>query len=143
MAGRAPKTAPTDVPPTAFLDTVDGRRAAEGRVLLDLMREATGTDGVMWGPTMVGYGTLHYRSPGGATEGTWFRVGFSPRAAKLTLYGLQGHPRSEELLARLGPHTLGAGCVYANRLEQLDLDVLRDLVAHSFADVTGVEVVDG
>lgn len=92
---------------------------------------------------MVGYGTLHYRSPSGATEGTWFRVGFSPRAAKLTLYGLQGHPRSEELLARLGPHTLGAGCVYANRLEQLDLDVLRDLVAHSFADVTGVEVVDG
>ena len=143
MAGRAPKTAPTDVPPEAFLETVDGRRAEEGRILLDLMAEATGSEGVMWGPSMVGYGSFHYRSPGGGAEGTWFRVGFSPRKAKLTFYGLQGHPRSEELLGRLGPHTLGAGCVYANRLEHLDLDVLRELVAHSFQDVTAVEVVDG
>jgi hypothetical protein len=142
MAGRAPKTARTDVRPTAYLESLDARRAAEGRVLLDLMAEATGTEGVMWGPTMVGYGSLRYRSPSGATAGEWFRVGFAPRRAKLTFYGLQGHPRSEELLARLGPHSLGAGCVYANRLEHLDLEVLRELVAHAFTDVTEVEVVD-
>lgn len=140
MAGRAPKTARTGVRPTTYLASLDARRAAEGRVLLDLMAEATGTEGEMWGPTMVGYGSFHYRSSSGATEGEWFRVGFSPRRAKLTFYGLQGHPRSEELLSRMGPQTLGAGCVYANRLEHLDLDVLRELVAHAFTDVTEVEV---
>ncbi|SOC52437.1 protein of unknown function (DU1801) [Ornithinimicrobium cerasi] len=142
MAGRAPTTAPTDVRPTAFLETLDERRSGEGRVLLDLMREATGSEGVMWGPSMVGYGSFHYRSPSGGAEGTWFRVGFSPRKARITLYGLLGHPRSEELIARLGKNTVGVGCVYATRLEHLDLDVLRELAAHSFQDVTAVEVVD-
>ncbi|WP_134772721.1 DUF1801 domain-containing protein [Ornithinimicrobium flavum] len=107
------------------------------------MREATGVEGVMWGPSMVGYGSARYRSSSGATEGRWFRVGFSPRRAKLTFYGLQGHPRSEELLARLGPHTLGVDCVYANRLDQLDLEVLRELMEHAFVDVTTAEVADG
>ncbi|MGM0385276.1 MAG: hypothetical protein ACQERF_04745 [Actinomycetota bacterium] len=81
--------------------------------------------------------------PERASEGDWFRVGFSPRKAKLSLYGLQGHPRSEELLGRIGPHTLGAGCVYATRLEHLDLDVFRELVAHAYDDVTSVEVTTG
>lgn len=140
MAGKAPTTGPTDVDPKDYLDTLEPRRRDEGLILLGLMREATGAEPVMWGPSMVGYGTMHYRSPSGASEGDWFRVGFSPRKAKLSLYGLQGHPRSEELLARLGRHTLGVGCVYANRLEHLDLDVLRELVAHSFVDVTSIEV---
>lgn len=140
MAGKAPTTAPTDVDPTAFLDTLEPRRREEGRVLLDLMAGVTGAEPVMWGPSMVGYGSLHYRSPSGGAEGDWFRVGFSPRRAKVSLYGLQGHPRSAELLERLGRHTLGAGCVYATRLEHLDLDVLRELVEHAFADVTAIEV---
>lgn len=143
MAGKAPITGPTDVDPKDFFDTLEPRRKAEGLILLDLMRDVTGAEPVMWGPSMVGYGSLHYRSPSGASEGTWFRVGFSPRKAKLSLYGLQGHPRSEELLARIGRHTLGVGCVYATRLEHLDLEVLRELVAHSYADVTSVEVTDG
>lgn len=134
IAGKAPRTAPTDVDPRDFLDGLDPRRREEGLVLLDLMREVTGEEPVMWGPSMVGYGSFRYRSSGGTTEGDWFRVGFSPRKAKLTLYGLQGHPRSEELLADLGRHTLGAGCVYATRLEHLDRDVLRELVAHSYAE---------
>lgn len=140
MAGKAPTTGPTDVDPRDYLDTLDPRRAEEGRILLDLMREATGSEPVMWGPSMVGYGSMHYRSPSGASEGDWFRVGFSPRKAKLSLYGLQGHPRSDELLGRIGRHTLGAGCVYATRLEHLDLEVLRELVAHAHDDVTSIEV---
>jgi hypothetical protein len=142
MAGKAPKTAPTDVDPRDFLDGLEPRRREEGLMLLDLMREETGEEPVMWGPSMVGYGSFRYRSPSGASEGDWFRVGFSPRTAKLTLYGLQGHPRSEELLARVGRHTLGSGCVYATRLEHLDLDVLRELVAHGYTEATGAEVTD-
>lgn len=140
MAATSPTTGPTDVDPKDFLDTLEPRRTEEGLVLLELMRDATGAAPVMWGPSMVGYGSMHYRSPSGAAEGDWFRVGFSPRKAKLSLYGLQGHPRSEELLAQIGPHTLGAGCVYATRLDALDLEVLRELVAHSYADVTSIEV---
>lgn len=142
MAGKAPTTAPTDVDPREFLDGLTPRRREEGLVLLDLMREETGEQPVMWGPSMVGYGSFRYRSPSGAAEGDWFRVGFSPRAAKLTLYGLQGHPRSEELLARVGRHTLGAGCVYATRLEHLDLGVLRELVTHAYTEATGAEATD-
>ncbi|MFK5645290.1 DUF1801 domain-containing protein [Ornithinimicrobium sp. LYQ121] len=142
MAGKAPTTAPTDLDPSTFLETLDPRRREEGLVLLDLMGAATGAEPVMWGPSMVGFGSMHYRSPSGGAEGDWFRVGFSPRKAKVTLYGLQGHPRSAELLGRLGRHTLGAGCVYATRLEHLDLDVLRELVEHAFGDVTEVEVTE-
>lgn len=140
MAGKAPKTAPTDVPPEAFLDTLEERRREEGHVLLDRMRRVTGAEPVMWGPSIVGYGSMHYRSPSGAAEGDWFRVGFSPGKAKVTLYGLLGHPRTEELLERLGRHTVGVGCVYATRLEHLDLEVLEQLVAHAYADVTDLEV---
>lgn len=140
MAGKAPTTVPTDVDPRSYLATLEPRRKDEGLILLDLMRDATGAEPVMWGPSIVGYGSMHYRSPSGASEGTWFRVGFSPRKAKLSLYGLQGHPGSEALLARIGKHTLGVGCVYATRLDHLDLDVLRELVAHAFTDITSVEV---
>lgn len=142
MAASTPKTAPTDVEPQAFLSTLEPRRREEGELLLDLMREATGAEPVMWGPSMVGYGSLDYRSASGATEGTWFRVGFSPRKAKVTLYGLQGHPRSAELLGRLGRHTLGAGCVYATRLEHLDLGVLRELTQHAYQDEPGTDEPD-
>lgn len=142
MAGKAPKTGPTDVDPREFLAALEPRRAREGAELLRLMREATGAEAVMWGPSMVGYGTMRYRSASGSAEGTWFRVGFSPRKAKISLYGLAGHPRSAELLGRLGPHTTGVGCVYATRLEHLDLDVLRELVAHAYAQVPSIEVVE-
>ncbi len=142
MAGKKPKTAPTHQDPRDYLASLDSeRRREEGAALLDLMREATGAEPVMWGPSMIGYGIFQYRSPNSATEGEWLRVGFSPRKAKISLYGLQGHPRSEELLAALGKHTLGVGCVYALRLEHLDTRILTELVQHSFEDVVSIEVV--
>lgn len=144
MAAKTPSTAPTSQNPRDYLASLDStRRREEGAVLLDLMRDATGADAVMWGPSMIGYGTLHYRSPSGASEGEWLRVGFSPRKGKISLYGLQGHPESETLLAAIGQHTLGVGCVYALRLEHLDPQILAELVRHSFHDVVSTEIVDG
>ena len=126
-------TKKSDVPVEEFLAAVEPpRRRLEGERLHAIMREVTGDPGVMWGPTMVGYGDMHYRSAAGR-EGDWFKVGFSPRKAKLSLYGLKDTPEQLALLPQLGPHTVGVGCVYANRLEALDEDVLRQLIALGFA----------
>lgn len=126
------KTMPTDVPVDEFFATLDARRSAEGARLAELFRDVTGAEPVMWGPTMIGFGEYAYRYASGH-EGTWPRAAFSPRKAKLSFYGLQTHPEAAALLERLGPHTTGADCVYANRLDALDLDVLRELVRLSWA----------
>lgn len=126
-------TKPTDVPVAEFLAAVEPeRRRLEGQRLHAIMSEVTGDAGVMWGSSMVGYGTMHYRSRAGR-EGNWFKVGFSPRKAKLSLYGLKDTPEQRALLPNLGKHTVGAGCVYANQLEALHEDVLRRLIALGFA----------
>ena len=122
------KTKPTEVSVAQFLATVEPeRRRLEGQRVHEIMSEVTGAQGVMWGPSIIGYGEWRYRSPAGR-EADWFKVGFSPRKAKLTFYGLKDLPEQEALLESLGPHTVGAGCVYANRLDALDEDVLRRLI---------------
>ncbi len=118
------KTLPTDVPVEEFFSTLDSRRADDGATLVEIYRRATGAEPVMWGPSIVGFG--QYQTPQG---GMWPRTGFSPRKPKLTLYGLTEHLDAPALLARLGPHTASVACVYASRLEQLDLEVLNDLIA--------------
>lgn len=125
------KTMPTEVPVSAFLATLDVRRSAEGARLVELFSAATGAEAVMWGPSMIGFGQYAYRYASGH-EGVWPRAAFSPRKAKLSFYGLQTHPGAGALLERLGPHTTGADCVYATRLDALDLDVLRELLRLSW-----------
>ena len=83
---------------------------------------------------MVGYGEAHYVSPSGR-EGDWFVVGFSPRKANLALYGLQSAPDADELLPRLGKHKLGAGCVWINKPEDADQDVLEQLIRGGWESV--------
>ncbi len=133
------KTLPTDVPVEEFLATLDARRSAEGAELVALFREVTGAEPVMWGPSMIGFGQYAYRYASGH-EGVWPRAAFSPRKAKLSLYGLQTHPDAGPLLDLLGPHTSGVDCVYATRLDSLDLAVLRELVALSW-QVTAADAV--
>jgi len=125
------KTIPTDADVREFLDAAaTPRRRDEGSRLAGIFGEVTGADPVMWGPTMVGYGSYRYISQANPrTRGRWPKTGFSPRKAKLTLYGLIDSPDAVEVLPRLGTYTLGAGCVYANKLDDLDLDVLRELIA--------------
>ncbi|MFF2276353.1 DUF1801 domain-containing protein [Agromyces sp. NPDC058126] len=124
------KTVPTDANVDEFLAAATpSRRVEEGRRLAEIFREVTGTDPVMWGPSMVGYGSYRYISPANPrTRGDWPKAGFSPRKAQLTLYGLKDLPESAELLPELGTYTEGAGCLYAKKLEDLDLDVLRRLI---------------
>lgn len=123
-------TRPTDQDPAAYCAALPtARRREEGARLLALFRDVTGEPPVMWGPSMIGYGSFADRSARGHSRGDWFRVGFSPCSAAISLYGLQGAPGAEELLARLGKHRRGAGCVYVNGLRDVDEGVLRELVA--------------
>ncbi|MFF2390217.1 DUF1801 domain-containing protein [Agromyces sp. NPDC058104] len=124
------KTVPTDADVDEFLAAATpGRRVEEGRRIAELFREVTGTEPVMWGPSMVGYGSYRYISPANPrTRGDWPKAGFSPRKAQLTFYGLKDLPESAALLPELGRFTEGAGCIYAKKLDDLDLDVLRRLI---------------
>ncbi len=126
------KTLPTDVPVDEFLATLDPRRSAEGAELVRIYGSATGVQPVMWGPSIVGFGAYSYRYASGH-EGIAPRTGFSPRKAKLSLYGLTEHPDSPALLEKLGPHTATVACVYATRLDALDEAVLRELIMLGWA----------
>ncbi len=131
------KTQPTDVDVAAFLDAVpDARRRAEGHAVRALMERVTGEKPVMWGPTMVGFGS--YRYQGAASSGEWFVVGFSPRKAALTIYGVYDDDGPvEPLMEQLGAHTTGKGCLYIKRLDAVDESVLETLVRQAWERVKG------
>lgn len=130
-----PATKPTDASVEDFLnEATPAQRKADGLALLDIFREVTGEDGVMWGPSMVGYGSYRYTSPSNPrNSGDWLKTGFSPRKSALTIYGLKDRPEAEALLPELGTYTEGAGCIYAKRLDDLDTDVLLKLIAIAYA----------
>ena len=131
MAG-SQKTLPTGADVDAFLAAVpdDGRRE-DARTLCGLLADWTGEPPAMWGSSIVGFGSYHYRYESGH-EGTAALVGFSPRKANLVLYLVGGlEDRYPKLLDRLGPHKAGSGCLYLKRLDAVDLDVLRELVART------------
>lgn len=126
-------TKPTDADVTAFLDAVpDGRRRAEGHAMRELMERVTGEKAVMWGPTMVGFGSRPYTNTTGTND--WFILGFSPRKAALTLYGVyDGYGPAEPLFTELGPHETGRGCLYLKHLDAVDGAVLEQLVRKAWA----------
>ncbi|HEX6149245.1 DUF1801 domain-containing protein [Nocardioides sp.] len=116
----------------AFLDSFpDERRRADAVAATQLIREVTGVEPVMWGTSMVGFGTQRYTTADGK-EREWFAVGLSPRKAALTLYGLTYYDSKQDLLERLGPHTTGKGCLYVKRLDDVDRDVLAELVERAW-----------
>lgn len=128
------KTQPTEASVKAYIDSVDhARKREEAHVLDALFRRVTGKKPTMWGPSMIGYGSYHYKYDSGR-EGDFLRTGFSPRKAKHSIYLMGGYceditaSKSEELLARLGKHSRGKSCLYINKLADVDLDVLEELV---------------
>lgn len=128
------KTTPTTVDPQAFLASVAhaGRRE-DCQTLAALLERLTGAPPVMWGPTIVGFGTRHYRYASGR-EGDTARVGFAPRQGSIVLYGLlSDDDGGTESLERLGPHRRGRGCLYVKRLGDIDVGVLEQLVATAWS----------
>lgn len=129
------KTKPTKVSVMAFLDSLpDAGRRADALVLIDMMQRATGEKPVMWGPSIIGFGSYHYRYDSGR-ECDSPVVGFSPRKAALVLYIVPGFTGAEPLLVKLGKHTTGKSCLYVKRLADVDPEILRQLVEQSVAAV--------
>ena len=111
-----------------FIENIEHpRKRAEAYQLLDLFTETTGYQAKMWGPSIIGFGTYHYKYKTGH-EGDAPVVGFSPRKAKVSLYFSSDAPEREELLAAFGKHTTGKACVYVNKLADIDLDILKKLI---------------
>jgi hypothetical protein len=118
-----------------FLNSVESERKREDSfAILNLMKEITGEEPAMWGPSIVGFGSYHYKYTSGR-EGDWFKTGFSPRKQSLTLYIMDGFSQYDELLGRLGKYTTGKSCLYIKKLEDVDLPILRELVEKSVEHV--------
>ncbi len=125
------KTRPTQVNVDDFIAAVEKPvRRADARVVREMMERVTGEPATMWGPTIIGFGTYHYRYASGH-EGDMCRVGFSPRSANLVLY-VGGFPEFEELLGKLGKHRRSKACLYLNKLADVDLGVLEEIVRRTF-----------
>lgn len=132
------KTQATGASVEEFLAAVEHPvRRGDGLRLLTLMSGITGEAAEMWGPTIVGFGRYHYKYASGR-EGDAPAVGFSPRKSSLSLYGLTDGPEAVDLLGRLGKHKLGAGCLYVNKLDDVDEAVLAELIRHGYRHVTTV-----
>jgi Domain of unknown function (DU1801) len=129
----ANKTSPNELSVAVFVDGLtDEIRRADANVLVKLMKDATGEEPKMWGPSIIGFGSYHYRYESGR-EGDMMLVGFSPRKAATVLYGVRGASDSESLLAQLGKFKTEKGCVSIKRLADVDQRVLKDLIVKAFA----------
>jgi hypothetical protein len=127
------KTKPTTMSVPAFLDAcADVTRRADARALARLMQKVTGAEPAMWGSAIVGFDSYHYRYESGR-EGDMPIVGFSPRKAANVLYGAIGFDGDEVLLAKLGKHTTGKGCLYIKKLADVDVKVLETLMQKAVA----------
>lgn len=134
------KTTRNDRGVAEFLAGVsDPKRRADAQAACDLMAEVTGVAPALWGPSIIGFGSYHYRYASGR-EGDGPAVGLSPRKQALTLYLTDGFDGAEELLARLGPHTVGKSCLYLKRLADVDQSVLRELIAGAYHRLNGTTV---
>ena len=123
------KTAKNAASVTKFLNAIeDPQQKKDSKAIHAMMREATGARASMWGDSIVGYGTRQLKYASGR-ELDWFVTGFSPRKQSLSLYVLAGLPENEPLLKKLGKHKRGKGCLYVKRLDDIDVDVLRKLIA--------------
>lgn len=138
-----PKTKRNKKSVKKFLSRVpDARRREAAETVLALMEEVTGEKPEMWGDSIVGFGSYRYKYESGR-EGEWPLTGFSPRKANLTLYIMSGFSRYQELLAELGKHKTGRSCLYLNRLEDIDMKVLRALIEESVDHVKRRERASG
>lgn len=125
------KTRPTDLSVADFLNAVEpGQKRADCWTLVGIMQKITGTEPVMWGPSIVGFGTYTYVNTTNKPA-DWPITGFSPRKANLTIYIMPGFSRYDALMEKLGKHTTGKSCLYIKKLSDVDVAVLEELVIQS------------
>lgn len=125
------KTKETDRSVIEFIEQVERpKKRADAYQLLDIFTQTTGYEAKMWGPSIIGFGSYHYKYPTGH-EGDAPLVGFSPRKAKISLYFATGDDRRKELLDTFGKHTSGKACVYINKVADVDVNVLKKLIVQS------------
>lgn len=115
-----------------FLNSIeDEKKRKDSFEVLSIMHEITGSEPKMWGNSMVGFDSYHYKYDSGR-EGDWFITGFSPRKQALTLYIMAGFSRYDELMQKLGKYKTGKSCLYVKNLEDIDIQVLKELIGCSF-----------
>lgn len=125
------KTQPTDQSVKTFIDSLDDQqKIADSYSLVELMKDVTGCDPKMWGPSIIGFDQYHYKYESGR-EGDFLKVGFSPRKREFSIYLMCNLEKNTDLLNKLGKHRTGKSCLYVKRLEDIDLDVLRELAEKS------------
>ena len=126
-----PKMKENDNSVIEFIERVDHeKKKADAYQLLEIFEEVTGYEGKMWGPSIIGFGSYHYKYASGR-EGDAPLVGFSPRKAKISLYLAYESEEREKLLESFGKHTKSKACIYVNKLADIDTDVLKDLIIHT------------
>jgi len=127
------KTKPTAVSVTAYIEAIaDESKRADAKALVRLMQKASGEKPKMWGAAIIGFGSYHYKYESGR-EGDMPVIAFSPRKAAGVLYGAIGFDGADKLLAKLGKHTTGKGCLYIKKLSDVDLKVLEAMLAKALA----------
>ncbi|MDB4213327.1 DUF1801 domain-containing protein [Octadecabacter sp.] len=135
------KTQATPVDPRSFIEAVDHPVCrADAMVLDDLYRRITGWRPRMWGPTIVGYGSYHYVYDSGR-EGDSLAAGFSPRKANLSLYIVPGYQDYDAILSRLGKYKMGKSCLYINKLSDVSMGVLEELIRTGMTDLAKIYTV--
>jgi hypothetical protein len=127
------KTKETDADVSAFVDAVaDPEQREDARTIISLMSRISGHPAKMWGASIIGFGTYHYRYDSGR-EGDMCRIGFSPRKGKTVLYIVDGFPKYEDILSRIGKHKTGVSCLYIKKLSGIDAGALEELIAGSWS----------
>jgi len=123
------KTKPTSASVADFINLVkDEQKRKDSFVILEMMKKATGEEPKMWGSSLIGFGQIRYKSPATGREVDWIRIGFSPRKANLSLYLSMDIKEHTEFLKKLGKHKTGVGCLYINKLEDIDIKVLKGII---------------
>ena len=126
------KTVPNELSVTDFLEKIENpQKKADAYTLLEMMKSITGEQPVMWGPSIIGFGSYHYKYETGR-EGDMLLTGFSPRAQNFSLYVGAGAEHNRPLLKKLGKHSTGKSCLYIKRLSDIDMEVLHNIIKTSY-----------
>ena len=124
------KTRETTASVEDFINSVpDEQKRKDSFVILEMMKKASGEKPKMWGSSLIGFGNKRYKSPATVRELDWLLIGFSPRKANLSLYLTMNIKEHADVLKKLGKHKTGVGCLYINKLEDIDIKVLKGIIA--------------